>query len=121
MPTLISAPAIVMAAGNKPKQIQEFIGRVNTNHEEISIARMISPGGWREPAQQPEFTEISIVLRGMLRVEAEGKVFDVRSGQAILTQPGERVRYSTPEEDGAEYIAVCFPAFSLQTVHRIAE
>ncbi|MGE0758989.1 MAG: cupin domain-containing protein [Pirellulaceae bacterium] len=121
MPTFINAPAIVMAAGNKPKQIQEFVGRVNTSQEDISIARMISPSGWREPAQQPEFAEISIVLRGMLRVEAGSEVFDVRGGQAILTRAGERVRYSTPEEDGAEYIAVCLPAFSPETVHRIEE
>lgn len=121
MPTFINAPALVMAAGNKPKQIQEFVGRVNTQHEEISIARMISPAGWQEPAQQPEFTEITIVLRGMVRVEAENEVFKVRAGHAILTQPGERVRYSTPEEDGAEYIAVCLPAFSPDAVHRIEE
>lgn len=118
MPTFIDAPAIVMAAGNKPKQIQEFVGRVNTGQDDISIARMISPTGWQEPAQQPEFSEMSIVLRGMLRVEAENQVFDVREGQAIMIHAGERVRYSTPEEDGAEYIAVCLPAFSPETVHR---
>ncbi|MEQ9410908.1 MAG: AraC family ligand binding domain-containing protein [Fuerstiella sp.] len=121
MPTFIKTPATVTAAGNMPKQIQEFVGRVNTHHEEISIARMISPAGWQEPAQQPEFTEITIVLRGMVRVEAENEVFDVRAGQAIVAQPGERVRYSTPEADGAEYIAVCRPAFSPDTVHRIEE
>jgi mannose-6-phosphate isomerase-like protein (cupin superfamily) len=121
MPTLISTPAIVMAAGNKPKQIQEFVGRLNTGQTDVSVARMISPAGWREPAQQPEFAEISVVIRGLLRVEAGNEVFDVRGGQAILTHASERVQYSTPEADGAEYISVCLPAFSPETVHRIEE
>ena len=118
MPRLIAGPSIVTAAGNKPKRIEEFVGRITTGHENISIARMVSPGGWEEPAQQPEFEEITIVLRGTVRVESDGGVQEVRAGQAIIALPGERVRYSTPGEEGAEYIAVCLPAFSPQTVHR---
>lgn len=119
MPTLIEEPTIVMAAGNKPKRIEEYAGRVSSGYEKVSVARMVSPGGWEEPAQQPEFDEISIVLRGTLRVETEEGVINVRAGQAVIAHAGERVRYSTPEDDGAEYVAICIPAFSPQTVHRL--
>ncbi len=118
MPRFIDHPTIIEAAGNKPKQIEEFAGRVNSDHEAVSIARMRSPAGWEEPGQRPEFEEISIVFEGMLRVEYEGGVFEVRAGQAIVAKPGEWVRYSTPEDGGAEYIAVCLPAFSPAAVHR---
>ena len=118
MPRLISRPAVVEAAGTKPKLIQEFAGRVNSGHPGVSVARMTSPPGWQEPGQRPEFEEITIVLRGMLRVEHAGGTLDVRAGQAVVTEPGEWVRYSTPESEGAEYIAVCLPAFSPDTVHR---
>jgi mannose-6-phosphate isomerase-like protein (cupin superfamily) len=118
MPRLIPAPSVVEAAGTKPKHIEEFAGRVNSGHTGVSVARMISPQGWREPGQRPEFEEITIVLRGNVRVEYEGGVLDVRAGQAVVTAPGEWIRYSTPGPDGAEYIAVCLPAFSPATVHR---
>jgi mannose-6-phosphate isomerase-like protein (cupin superfamily) len=118
MPRFIEEPKIAIAAGNKPKQIEEFAGRISSGHENVSIARMVSPGGWEEPAQKPEFEEITIVLRGTLRVESEDGVIEVNRGQAVITQAGERVRYSTPGDDGAEYIAVCLPAFSPQTVNR---
>ena len=118
MPRLIAGPTVVAAAGNKPKRIEEFAGHVNSGHAAVSVARMVSPQGWVEPGQRPEFEEITVVLRGMIRVEHEGGVTDVRAGQAIVTAPGEWVRYSTPESDGAEYIAVCTPAFSPATVHR---
>ncbi len=118
MPRFIDRPTMIEAAGNKPKQIEEFAGRVNSSHETVSIARMRSPAGWEEPGQRPEFEEISLVLNGMLRVEYEGGVFEVRAGQAIVAEPGEWVRYSTPEHGGAEYIAVCLPAFSPEAVHR---
>ena len=118
MPKLIAAPTIVAAAGTKPKQIEEYAGRVNTGHASVSVARMTSPAGWTEPGQRPEFEEITIVLRGMLRVEHEGGALEVRAGQAVVTAPGEWVKYSTPEADGAEYIAVCLPAFSPTSVHR---
>ena len=118
MPRLIERPTVIQAAGTKPKQIQEFAGRVNSGHSAVSVARMVSPGGWLEPGQRPEFEEITVVLRGMVRVEHEGGVIDVRAGQAIVTSPGEWIRYSSPEADGAEYIAVCLPAFSPDTVHR---
>jgi quercetin dioxygenase-like cupin family protein len=121
MPHLIERPAIVEAAGNKPKQIEEFAGRVNTGHDEVSVARMTSPQGWREPGQRPEFEEITIVLKGTLRVEHESGTLDVRAGQAVVARPGEWVRYSTPEAGGAEYIAVCRPAFSADSVHRDSE
>lgn len=120
MPRLIEKPAVIEAAGNKPKRIEEFAGRVNTGHASASVARMVSPGGWVEPGQRPEFEEITVVLRGMLRVEHEGGALEVRAGQGVVTAPGEWVRYSTPEAGGAEYIAVCLPAFSPQTVHRDA-
>ena len=118
MPRLIEKPTVVAAAGTKPKQIQEFAGRVNSGHAGVSVARMVSPTGWQEPGQRPEFEEITVVLRGMLRVEHEAGSIEVTAGQAIVTAPGEWVRYSTPGADGAEYVAVCLPAFSPSTVHR---
>jgi mannose-6-phosphate isomerase-like protein (cupin superfamily) len=118
MPRLIESPSIVQAAGTKPKRIEEYVGRVNSGHGDVSVARMRSPGGWVEPGQRPDFQEITFVLRGMVRVEYEGGSIDVRAGQAIVTSPGEWIRYSTPEQDGAEYVAVCLPAFSPDTVHR---
>ena len=118
MPRLIPAPAVVAAAGTRPKRIEEFAGRVNSGHEQLSVARMQSPEGWEEPGQRPEFEEITVVLRGTLRVEFEDGAMDVRGGQAVVAAPGEWVRYSTPEPGGAEYIAVCLPAFSPATVHR---
>lgn len=118
MPHLIQAPTIVEAAGNKPKRIEEYAGRVNTGHGSISVARMISPPGWAEPGQRPEFEEITIVLKGILRVEYDGGVLDVHAGQGVVCKPGEWVRYSTPADEGAEYIAVCLPAFSPGTVNR---
>jgi quercetin dioxygenase-like cupin family protein len=118
MPTLIQAPTTVEAAGNKPKLIREFVGRVNTGTPEASIAHMQSPGGWVEPGQTPEFDEYTIVLRGTLRVESRGETLDVHAGQAVITHAGEWVRYSTPGDDGAEYVAVCLPAFSMDAVHR---
>lgn len=121
MPQLIGAPTIIEAAGNKPKRIEEYAGRVNSGHERVSIARMKSPGGWQEPGQRPDFEEITVVLAGMLRVEFEGGSLEVRAGQSVVTSPGEWVRYSTPQPEGAEYIAVCLPAFSPDTVHRDAE
>lgn len=111
-------PTVVAAAGTKPKQIEEFIGRINSGTAQVSIARMKSPSGWEEPAQTPEFDEYTVVLSGLLRVETEDGVIDVRAGQAVHVPAGERVRYSTPESDGAEYIAVCVPAFSPEIVHR---
>ena len=118
MPTFISAPTQVTAAGNKPKIIQEFVGRVNTKTEAASIARMKSPGGWVEPGQTPEFDEYTLVLAGMLRLKSRDGTLDVRAGQAVITHSGEWVQYSTPEPEGAEYIAVCLPAFSPANVHR---
>ncbi len=118
MPTLISQPARIEAAGNKPKLIDEYIGRTNSETSAVSVAHMRSPGGWEEPGQTPEFDEFTVVLRGMLRVEYRGGSLDVRAGQAVVASRGEWIRYSTPEEVGAEYIAVCLPAFSLESVHR---
>jgi quercetin dioxygenase-like cupin family protein len=120
MPRLIPAPTVIQAAGNKPKRIEEYVGRVNSGHDAVSVARMVSPEGWVEPGQRPEFEEVTLVLRGVVRLEHEGGVIEVRAGQAVLTNPGEWVRYSTPEAGGAEYVAVCLPAFSPQTVHRDA-
>lgn len=120
MPTLIPSPTRITAAGNKPKIIQEFIGRVNSKTDTVSIAHMRSPTGWVEPGQTPQFDEYTIVLAGMLRVEHRDGVIEVRAGQAVITHKGEWVRYSTPEPEGAEYIAVCLPAFSPDTVHRDA-
>src|SRR3954454_9469378 len=104
MPKLIEAPKLVIAAGNKPKRIEEFVGRVSSGHQNVSVARMISPGGWIEPAQTPEFEEITVVLRGTLQLETDSGTLEVHAGQAVITTPGERVRYSTPGTDGAEYI-----------------
>ena len=118
MPRLILKPAVVEAGGTKPKQIEEFAGRVNSGHEGVSVARMTSPEGWEEPGQRPEFEEITVVLRGMLRVEYEGGDFDVNAGQAVVASAGEWIRYSSPAPGGAEYIAICLPAFSPSTVHR---
>lgn len=121
MPKLITKPSIVKAAGNKPKIIEEFVGRVNSKTESVSIARMKSPGGWVEPGQTPEFDEYTVVLRGCLRVTGKNGSVDVREGQAVIVPAGEWVQYSTPGADGAEYIAVCSPAFSMETVHRDGE
>jgi len=118
MPTLITTPTRIIAAGNKPKSIEEFIGRVNSGESRLSIAQMRSPGGWVEPGQTPEFDEFTVVLKGTLRVTHKDGVLDVNAGQAVTTRAGEWVQYSTPNPDGAEYIAVCLPAFSPQTVHR---
>ncbi|HVN40654.1 MAG TPA: cupin domain-containing protein [Myxococcota bacterium] len=118
MPTHIPKPTVIEAAGNLPKRIEEFAGRVNSRHTSVSVARMVSPAGWQEPGQRPEFEEITVVLRGALRVEHEGGEFVVRAGEAIVARPGEWVRYGTPEAGGAEYVAVCLPAFSPMTVHR---
>lgn len=118
MPTLIAQPTRIEAAGNKPKLIDEFVGRVNSNTAAASVARMQSPAGWQEPGQTPEFDEFTVVLRGTLRVEHRGGHLDVRAGQAVIAHRGEWIRYSTPEEGGAEYVAVCIPAFSPATVHR---
>ena len=118
MPRFIEKPTVVRAAGTPPKQIEEFIGRVNTGETRFSLARMRSPEGWREPGQRPEFEEITLVLEGMLRVEHETGAREVRAGQAVRVAPGEWVRYSSPEPGGAEYVALCLPAFSPETVHR---
>jgi mannose-6-phosphate isomerase-like protein (cupin superfamily) len=118
LPKLIEKPTVIDCVGTKPKQIQEFAGRVNSGHGGVSVARMISPSGWEEPGQRPEFEEITVVLKGMLRVEHENGVLDVQAGQAVVARPGEWVRYSTPGSEGAEYVAVCLPAFSPTTVHR---
>jgi mannose-6-phosphate isomerase-like protein (cupin superfamily) len=120
MPTLIPSPTIVQAAGNKPKRIEEYAGRVNSGHDGVSVARMISPEGWAEPGQRPDFEEITVVLRGVLRVQHAEGAFDVRAGQAVVSRPGEWVRYASPEPGGAEYVAICLPAFSPGTVHRDA-
>jgi len=117
---LIPEPTIVEAAGNLPKKIEEFVGRVNTGTPEVSIARMTSPPGWVEPGQTPAFAEYTVVLGGMLKVETRDGVLEVRAGQAVLAPAGEWVRYSSPEPGGARYLAVCLPAFSPDTVHRDA-
>jgi mannose-6-phosphate isomerase-like protein (cupin superfamily) len=118
MPTHIKQPSVIEAAGNKPKRIEEFIGRVNSNSAGVSVARMQSPSGWVEPGQTPEFEEYTVVLRGSLRVTTRDGVIDVGAGEAVITRGGEWVQYSTPGAEGAEYIAVCLPAFSMDTVHR---
>lgn len=118
MPRIISQPSIIEAAGQPPKKIEEFIGRVNSGDEAVSIARMTSPGGWVEPGQTPEFDEYTVVLRGCLQVESKDKIQQVNAGQAIVTRAGEWVRYSTPGAEGAEYLAVCLPGFSPDIVHR---
>jgi mannose-6-phosphate isomerase-like protein (cupin superfamily) len=118
MPTLVPQPTRIQAAGNKPKLIDEYIGRVNTRTESISVAHMRSPAGWQEPGQAPEFNEFTLVLKGKLRVLHRDGHLDVTEGQAVIARSGEWVQYSTPFEGGAEYIAVCLPAFSMETVHR---
>ena len=118
MPTVIAAPSRIQSAGNKPKLIDEYVGRVNTKTSGASVAHMRSPQGWIEPGQTPEFDEFTIVLKGMVRVEHKSGALDVAAGQAVVAHAGEWIRYSTPQEGGAEYIAVCLPAFSLETVHR---
>ena len=118
MPELIPTPTRVVAAGNKPKAIDEYVGRVNSRSTGLSIAHMRSPAGWEEPGQRPEFDEYTLVLKGMLRVNHESGSLDVRAGQAVVARAGEWVRYASPEADGAEYVAVCLPAFSPDTVHR---
>ncbi len=120
MATLIKKPTQIEAAGNKPKIIREFVGRVNTKTAELSIAHMQSPGGWVEPGQTPEFDEYTVVLKGCLRVKTRSAEQDVKAGQGILVRAGEWVRYSSPDAEGAEYVAVCLPAFSPETVHRDA-
>lgn len=118
MPTLISSPTVVEAAGNKPKLIREYVGRVNSNTTDLSIAHMQSPTGWVEPGQSPEFDEYTLVLRGLVRVTHKAGAMDVRAGQAVLVSAGEWVQYGTPEVDGADYISICLPAFSPHLVHR---
>lgn len=118
MAKLINKPTIIEAAGNKPKKIEEYFGQVNSGTSDLSIAKMTSPSGWEEPGQQPDFDEYTVVLKGTLSVETEAGVTEVHAGQAVLARKGEWVRYSTPSPEGAEYIAVCLPAFSLETVHR---
>jgi ethanolamine utilization protein EutQ (cupin superfamily) len=113
----ITAPTLVEAAGTPPKRIEEYVGRINSATSGLSIARMKSPSGWSEPGQTPEFDEYTLVLQGVLHVAQEGREYDVAAGQAIIVPAGEWVRYSTPGH-GAEYIAVCLPAFSPETVHR---
>ena len=120
MPILIEKPTRIEAAGNKPKLIDEFIGRVNSGTDGLSVARMRSPGGWVEPGQTPEFDEYTVVLAGCLQVEFQGGTIEVAAGQAVITRAGEWIRYSTPHPEGAEYIAICLPAFSPHTVHRDA-
>jgi mannose-6-phosphate isomerase-like protein (cupin superfamily) len=120
MATHIQQPTIVQAAGNKPKIIEEYIGRVNSQTTGVSVARMKSPSGWVEPGQTPEFDEYTLVLRGTLRVTTKSGTLDVEAGQAVIAHAGEWVQYSTPGADGAEYVAICLPAFSMDTVHRDA-
>jgi hypothetical protein len=120
MPTLIPQPTVIAAAGTRPKRIEEYAGRVNSGHTGVSVARMQSPEGWEEPGQRPEFEEITVVLKGLLRVDHEAGTLDVRAGQAVVTAPGEWIRYSSPDPGGAEYVAICLPAFSPATVHRDA-
>ena len=118
MPILVAQPTRIRAAGTKPKLIDEFIGRVNTKTAGVSVAHMRSPQGWEEPGQTPEFDEFTIVLRGSVRVRHAGGELEVKAGQAVITHRGEWIQYSTPDAGGAEYIAVCLPAFSMETVHR---
>jgi mannose-6-phosphate isomerase-like protein (cupin superfamily) len=118
MPILIDSPAVIPAVGNKPKRIEEYVGRMRSGHATVSVARMVSPEGWVEPGQRPEFEEITVVLRGMLRVEHDGGALDVKAGQAVIVRPGEWIRYGSPAAGGAEYMAICVPAFSPETVHR---
>jgi mannose-6-phosphate isomerase-like protein (cupin superfamily) len=118
MPRLIEKPSIITAAGNKPKIIKEYIGRVTTQTNAVSIARMKSPSGWIEPSQTPEFDEYTVVLKGLLRVTTKSSSLDIKAGQAVIVSAGEWVQYSSPGKDGAEYVAVCLPAFSPESVHR---
>jgi len=118
MPTHIQKPTIIAAAGNKPKIIEEFVGRVNSKTDAVSVAKMTSPSGWVEPGQTPQFDEYTVVLRGSLRVTTHSGSIDVNAGQAVIAHAGEWVQYSTPGADGAEYVAICLPAFSMETVHR---
>ncbi len=120
MPTHVAKPTLIEAAGNKPKRIEEYVGRVTTQTPAVSVARMTSPSGWVEPGQTPAFDEYTVVLRGTLRVTSRDGVLDVQAGQAVIAHAGEWVQYSTPGPEGAEYIAVCVPAFSPETVHRDA-
>lgn len=121
MPKLIEKPTVITAAGNKPKLIEEYIGRVNSGTTGVSIARMKSPSGWVEPGQTPEFDEYTVVLKGVLRVTTKSGDLDVKAGQAVIVPAREHVRYSSPDPEGAEYVAVCLPAFSMDTVHRDPE
>lgn len=114
----ITKPTIIESAGNKPKIIEEYVGRINSQTEDLSLARMKSPGGWTEPGQKPEFNEYTLVLKGLLRVRTEKEIIDVAAGEAIMVTAGEWIQYSTPEAEGAEYIAVCLPAFANEIVHR---
>jgi mannose-6-phosphate isomerase-like protein (cupin superfamily) len=114
----INTPTIIEAAGNKPKVIEEYIGRVNSQTSNVSIARMVSPAGWEEPGQRPEFKEYTVVIKGMLRVKTKTRQFDIQAGEAIIVEANEWVQYGTPDDNGAEYIAVCLPAFSSDSVHR---
>ncbi|TAH37323.1 MAG: cupin [Planctomycetota bacterium] len=118
MPEFVPAPVRIEAAGQPPKRIEEFTGRASTGAGHVSVARMVSPEGWSEPGQRPEFEEITLVLRGLVRVEHAHGVLEARAGQSVIARPGEWVRYSTPGAGGAEYISVCLPAFSPQAVHR---
>jgi mannose-6-phosphate isomerase-like protein (cupin superfamily) len=118
MPIVIKSPTIIESAGNKPKIIEEYFGRVNSKTEVVSIAKMTSPQGWIEPGQRPEFDEYTVVFKGILQVKTEKEVIDVKAGSAILTKKGEWIQYSTPKEGGAEYVAICLPAFSPETVRR---
>ena len=118
MPTLIASPTVIPAAGTPPKIIREHVGRVNSRTSALSVAHMTSPQGWAEPGQRPEFDEFTLVLSGCLRVEHEGGALEVRAGQSVIAHRGEWVRYSTPEAGGADYVAICLPAFSPDTVHR---
>jgi mannose-6-phosphate isomerase-like protein (cupin superfamily) len=118
LPEKIEQPTVIEAAGNKPKIIKEFIGRVNSRTDQLSIAKMKSPSGWEEPGQTPEFDEYTVVLNGMLRVESKTGTLDINAGEAVIVKANEWVRYSTPGKYGAEYMAVCLPAFSPDTVHR---
>src|SRR3954468_15317584 len=120
MPKHITSPKVIEAAGNKPKRIEEYVGRVNSDTAEVSVARMQSPSGWVEPGQTPDFDEYTVVLRGTLRVTTKNGTTDVNAGQAVVTHKGEWVQYSTPGSEGAEYVAICLPAFSMDTVHRDA-
>ncbi len=117
----IGKPSIIKSAGNKPKIIEEYIGRVNSETSDLSIARMISPAGWKEPGQKPEFNEYTVVLKGVLRVRTKTQKLDIRAGEAVIIEANEWVQYSTPDDNGAEYIAVCLPAFSPDSVHRDEE